>query len=225
MNVAVVYIYPMAGANGYLNLAARFITSYHRCPSEFEHQTIIVSQSSPASDETKFLFSSLPNVSHFTHDNSGYDIGAFQRVAREVPADLMIFFGATSYIKCVGWVRRAVESFIKYGDTLYGTMGHRGALPGVHPHIRTTGFWMNPQLLNRYPTIISRPDQRYGFEHGPNCLTSWIFNSGKTPWVVAYDDEYAIDKWDLIPNGYHQGDQSNLLTGDRMTAPPFYHTE
>jgi hypothetical protein len=223
MNVAVVYIYPFNGA-GYLDLASRFLNSYHRNPPEFEHQTIIVSQGEEPNDDTKYLFESLPNVSIMTHDNSGYDIGAFQHAARDIPCDLMIFLGASAYIKCTGWVRRAVESYTKLGNTLYGCMGNRG-VGDIHPHIRTTGFWMNPKLLNKYPTLISRSDQRYGFEHGSNCLTSWVSAQGKIPWVVAYDGEYAWENWDNVPSGYHNGDQSNLLTGDRMTCPPFYHTD
>lgn len=225
MKIAIVYIFPMDGALGYLDLAARFIHSYHRCPPEEEHQTIIVSQGK-VSEESHFLFLSLPNTTHFSHDNSGYDIGAFQHVSREIPADLMVFFGATSYLKCTGWLRRMRESFQKHGNTLYGTMGNRGvAHVGVMPHIRTTGFWMSPSLFNKYPMVVSRPDQRYLFEHGQNCLTSWIVNQGKIPWVVAYDGDYPMTQWDMIPNGYHQGDQSNLLSGDRMTYPPYYHVE
>lgn len=223
MNVAIVYIYPFNGA-GYLDLASRFLHSYHRHPPEFEHQTIIVSQGEAPNEETQYLFESLPNVSLMVHDNSGYDIGAFQHAARDIPCDLMIFLGVSAYIKCTGWVRRAVESYLKYGDTLYGCMGNRG-VGEIRPHIRTTGFWLNPKLLNRYPEIISRPEQRYGFEHGPNCLTTWISAQGKIPWVVAYDGEYAWQSWDNIPCGYHRDDQSNLLTGDRMTCPPFYHTD
>ena len=141
MRIACVYVFPMDGANGYLDLAARFIESYHRYPPEEEHQTIIVSQGGQVADGSEFLFASLPSVTHLVHDNSGYDIGAFQRAAREIPADLMVFFGATAYVKCSGWLRRIRESFQKHGDTLYGTMGNRGvAHVGVMPHIRTTGF-------------------------------------------------------------------------------------
>lgn len=226
MNIAVVYVYPKDGADGFLELAGRFMNSYHRCPPGLDHQTIVACQPGSDASGVAYLFDSLPNVRLLAHDNSGYDIGAFQRAAREVPCDLMVFFGATAYLKCPGWLIRMVESFAKNGDTLYGAMGNRGVPHvGVQPHIRTTGFWMTPQLLNAYPMRVMQPEQRYGFEHGANCLTSWISRQGKIPWVVAYDGEYQSPFWDSIPNGYHSGDQSNLLVGDRLTMPPYYHIE
>jgi hypothetical protein len=222
MKIAVVYV--LAQGDHYRNLAMRFIDSYQSHPPEAEHETIVVCQGELPTEEVQYLFQTLQNCRFVVHDNSGYDIGAFQFAARNSEADMMVFFGSTAYLKCVGWLRRMSEAFQAHGDTLYGTMGHRG-IPGtgIFPHIRTTGFWMSPALLRQYPRLIERPDQRYGFEHGESCLTTWVSSFGKIPWVVAYDGEYSWSMWDSIPNGYHQGDQSNLLSGDRMTAPPYYH--
>lgn len=225
MRIEIVYVFPFAGKNGYLELANRFLNTYHTFTPGVDHGTIIACNGSKADDETQYLFGSLPGVKFMEHDNSGYDIGAFQKAAATYDADLMVFFGASGYLKCVGWLARMVEAFQIHGDTLYGTMGNRGVVPaGVHPHIRTTGFWLSPALFRKYPIKVNRPDLRYPFEHGPQCLTSWVYGRGKIPWVVAYDGEYQMADWDRVPNGYHNGDQSNLLTGDRMTAPPFYHT-
>lgn len=225
MRIEIVYVFPFAGKNGYLELANRFLNTYHTFAPGIDHGTIIACNGAKADDETQYLFSSLPNVKFMEHDNSGYDLGAHQKAAATYDCDLMVFFGASAYIKCAGWLQRFAEAFERRGDTLFGCMGNRGAVQfGVYPHIRTTGFAMSPSLFRKYPHKVTKPEQRYPVEHGPQCITSWIYGRGKQPYVVTWDGEYQMAEWDNIPEGYHQGMQSNLLTGDRMTAPPFWHT-
>lgn len=156
------------------------------------------------------------------HDNTGWDIGAFQKAARSVPCDLMVFLGSSAYIRVEGWLKRMVEAYQLHGNAQYGATGNRGNGP-VHPHIRTTGFWMEPDLMNAYPVRVVRPEQRYPFEHGSGCFTDWVTSLGLESWVVSTTGEYLWPDWDLFPNGYHRGDQSTMLVGDRLTAPPFYH--
>lgn len=224
MKTAIVYIYPNAGAGGYFELAIRFLESYHAHPPGMDHESVIVCNGTPASEETQFYFGSLPNLVMLNHDGSGYDIGGFQAAARNHPCDLMVFFGSTAYLKHTGWLVRMVEAYHRHGDTIYGAMGNQGAQHAhVKPHIRTTGFWLSPALMNRHPIIVTRPEQRYEWEHGVTSLTSWLVSQGKQPWVVsARDGEWLLQACDSIPNGYHNGDQSNLLCGDRLTCPPYY---
>jgi hypothetical protein len=114
-------------------------------------------------------------------------------------------------------------AFQKHGNALYGSMGNAGdASVKVFPHIRTTGFWLSPTLFNAYPTVINKPEQRYPFEHGPNCLTEWVKSQGLKALIATWSGEYETGQWDSIPNGFHRGDQSALLTGDRVTDPPYY---
>jgi hypothetical protein len=220
MKVVIIYIYPN---NSYRGLADRFVNSYQVCKTNIEHELVVITQAFDPDDETRGVFSSIPNVRFIRHDNSGYDIGAFQKAAREIPCDLMVFLGASGYLKRQLWLDRMVEARQKYGDTLYGTMGNRGG-GGIQPHIRTTGFFMSPALLNQYPRVIDRPELRYGFEHGPECLTTWILGMNLVPWLVAHEGEYEMKDWDNIPKGMHKEDQANLLTGDRLTCPPYYPT-
>lgn len=223
MKVAITYIYPNAGAGDYFDLAVRFLDSYGKFPPGMDHDSIIVCNGQPATDETRFYFGSLPNLTCLDHDGSGYDIGGFQMAARTVPCDLMVFFGSTAYLNHPNWLFRMVESFNSHGDTIYGAMGNQGAQHAwVYPHIRTTGFWLSPALFNRYPIQVTRPEQRYEFEHGATGLTTWAIQQGKQPWVIAGDTDWVLGACDNIPNGYHRGDQSNLLAGDRLTLPPYY---
>jgi hypothetical protein len=223
VKISTVYVYPLVGSEHYLNLAVRFLKTYHEHPPGLEHESIIVCNGNPPDEETAFLFGSLPNVVFTHHDNSGFDCGAYQSAARNFPCDLMVFFGASTYFKREGWLKQMAESYEKHGAGLYGAMGNRGVIPiGVHPHIRTTAFWMNPEWMNAYPHRITRSDQRYGFEHGQDCLTSWVYRKRGRVMVVGWSGAYEQGLWDSIPNGYHRGDQSDLLAGDRNSEPPFY---
>lgn len=220
MTVAIVYIFPANAGEQYTQHAIRFIQSYIANPPGIAHESIIVLNGASRCTEIECLFSSLQNVRILEHDNSGYDIGAYQKAAAEVPADLMMFFGSTAYLKRPGWLLRMLQARMKHGDTLYGTHGNRGA-GGVQPHVRTTGFAISTSLLNQYPHRATRPEHRYEWEHGTTCLCSWIKKRGLIPWIVAGDGDYQWEQWDLIPNGFHRGNQSNLLCGDRMTLIPY----
>lgn len=225
MRVAITYIFPLNGQGQHGVKAMRFLDTYHKHPPGLDHDTIIVCNGGEASAETHFMFSSLPNLMMMEHDDKqGQDIGGYQYAALHYPCDLMVFLGGNSYLRREGWLKRILESFQKHGDTLYGATAHRG-VGNIHPHIRTTGFWMSPALLNQYPMRVTRNDQRYPFEHGPNCLTTWVTALGKTPLLVSWDGEYEWKNWDNVPNGYHKGDQSNVLIGDRLTMPPYHHCE
>lgn len=217
------YVFPNFGDEHYLNLAVRFLKTYHEFPPGMAHETVVVCNGNPPDEQTAFLFGSLPDLQFLHHDNSGFDCGAYQHAAQSHPSDLMVFFGASTYFKREGWLVRMLEAHLKYGPGLYGSMGNRGVIPlGVYPHIRTTAFWTTTELFNQYPHRIVRAEQRYGFEHGPHCLTSWAYSQRKPVMVVGWSGEYEQGAWDLIPNGFHRGDQSDILAGDRNSDVPFH---
>jgi len=223
MRVVIVYIYPSTlngQSDGYV---ARFLQSYVDNPTKVDHQSIVVCNGGKPNSELLCMFSCLRNLEFFEHDDSGWDIGAFQHVAVEVPADMMVFIGTSAWIKGKYWLDRMVAAFNKHGDHLYGCMGNQGNGSSVHPHIRTTGFWLRPAMLNNYPVKVRDYGQRYPFEHGQQCLTRHFWNHGRKAFVVSWTGEYEYPHWDSIPNGYHRGDQTNLLIGDRMTDQPYYH--
>lgn len=200
----------------------RFVESYNAYPPGIQHETIIVLNAHKQSPEIECMFCSLQNVKFLEHDNSGFDIGGYERASQKYPVDLMVFFGSSAYLKRPNWLMRFAEARVRHGDTLYGTHGNRGHLAvGVHPHVRTTGFAISSHLLNQYPHKATKPEHRYKWEHGENCLCNWIKKRGLIPWVVAGDGEYKWEQWDHIPNGFHRGSQSNLLAGDRLTCVPF----
>ncbi len=225
--IVCVFVYALDGNQGFAAKAANFAASYELNPPGMDHETLIVCNGVPANPESRALFNALPNVTFLDHDNSGWDIGAFQLAARTVDCDLMVFFGGHTYFRKPGWLARMWEAFQNFGDTLYGSTGNQGNIGvGVYPHVRTTAFWCSPGLLRDYPyrvTSVGGGGQRYEAEHGKTCLSNWVKQQGLTPWIVGWDLAMPLDQCDQIPGTYHQGDQFNVLVGDRMTCPPFHH--
>jgi hypothetical protein len=224
MTVKCVYVFPQVGDPKYFELGIRFLKTYHEFPAGLDHEMLIVCNGGDGiSDEAQFVFSSIPNCRFMHHDNSGHDIGAFQRAAKENPCDLMVFFGASTYLKGPNWLFRMADAFTKHGLAQYGVMGNRGVrAAGVEPHIRTTGFWCPPSLMNEYPHRITRAEQRYMFEHQKQCFTTWVKSRRLRSWVVTWDGEYLEPAWDSFPNGFHRGDQSAMLCGDHLSCPPWH---
>lgn len=220
MKTAIVYVH--AGA-AYLNHATKFVSSYHSCPPGGDHASVVICNGFAPTAFEQVLFGGLPNLTLLTHDNSGWDIGAFQMASRTVPADLMLFFGASAYFTAPGWLNRVEASVNRHGFGLYGVHGNAGdERVNVSPHVRTTGFWIAPSLLNKYPFIVNQAKNRYEFEHGQTSLANWITKQGMNVWVVTWHSEYLRHQWDSIPDGFHQGNQSALLFRDRLTDPPYY---
>ena len=181
------------------------------------HDTIVALNDARVTPEITCMFSSLPNVTFLERPGGiAQDIGAYQEAAATFPSDLMVFFGGRSYFRRGGWMDRVVTSYLKRGDTLFGATANRGD-GHAQPHIRTTGFWISPRLFNQYPHKITTNEERYPFEHGQNCLTSWIKRIGRIPYLVSWDGEYVWKDWDSVTNGFHRGNQSNVLFGDRVT--------
>lgn len=226
--IALIYCFPMNGHQGFAPLSLEFNNSYARNPPGLGHETIIVCNGATITDPSKDLFNALPNRSYFDHDNSGWDIGGFQAAARAATADMLVFCAVHTYFRKPGWLARMHEVYCELGDTLYGSTGNQGdPRVGVHAHVRTTGFWCSRALFNSYPHLVTQGGgggQRYAFEHGPDCLTSWVIRQGKTPWIVGWSQVWPVQQCDSFGNGFHQNDQAEVLVGDRLCCPPYYHT-
>lgn len=224
MTVSITYIYPANAGPQFTDYALRFVKSYNENPPAVRHDSIIVLNGAKRTSEIECLFSALQNVKFLEHDNSGYDIGGFQEASQRFPSDLMAFFGASTYFKGPGWLLRMLQAKIKHGEALYGVMGNRGETypRKVYPHVRTTGFWLSTELMNKHPVRVTRPEQRYEYEHGRTGLTSWVYQQRLKVFVVSWSGEYEWKDWDNIPNGYHKNNQSALLCGDHLAEPPYH---
>jgi hypothetical protein len=223
LKIDVVYVYPMNGNPQWDGYASRFISSYQSAAPCMVHNTIVVCNGGAPTAKEANLFAPLPNLVFLTHDNSGWDIGAFQKASRNSTADMIVFFGSSAYVQGAGWLARMAEPFVKNPEIQYGSMGNRGDMKiKIYPHIRTTGFWMQPALFNSYPHAITTPAQRFPFEHGSNCFTEFLERNGVKSNVVTWRGEYAWENWDVDPTGFNRGDQSSLLSKDRICDYPYY---
>jgi hypothetical protein len=225
LKIVLVYIYAEGGRNGYRDKAMRFVESYLKHPPEADHETVVVCNGVPVTPDARSLFARMPNCTFLNHDDSGWDIGGYQLAAMNVDCDLMLFCGGHTYFRRQGWLKRIVEVWEDHGVALYGATGNQGNGNGVHPHVRTTAFWCHPKLMNWYPYRVVQPGgggQRYEMEHGQTCLSNWFKQQGLKRYIVTFSGVYPLERCDSGVGGYHNGNQENLLIGDRLTCPPFH---
>ena len=224
MKIACVYVYPTAN-NGpsFARLAERFVTSYRDNPPMMDHMMVVVSNGGPANGKAHSQFSFIEGTKFIVHDNIGYDIGAFQNAAKHVICDLMVFFGSSTYFRGPGWLRRMVDVYEKLGPGLYGCTGNQGDRRfNVFPHVRTTGFWCNPQLINANPFKVNDNSERYPWEHGERCLTSFALSRNLPAMIATWNDVKPVHQCDSMVGGYHNDRQQNLIIGDVLCSPPYY---
>lgn len=216
MNIIVVYV--LWGESD----AIRFTTYYRQYSADYPH-TLIVVGNDPNWRNYKRHFEGIPCF-FIEGDNIGHDIGAFQSVANDVTCDLIVFFGSSSYVTAKGWLKRMVEAYQKHGRGIYGsTASGQDLRVGVYAHIRTTGFWMPPDLLKSYPYEVDSSQQsRYAFEHGQLNITNWVLNQGGKVLMVTWIGEYESHQWSTAPNAFRNGNQSAIIVRDRLCDPPFW---
>jgi hypothetical protein len=207
--VAVVYVYPIVGDDSHDDCARRFASTYRRFPGLADHTLHVMFN---GGDPTRDNLAALKPVSYVAHqhDDSGWDVGAFQRAARTIDCDLMVFLGGSTYFKRDGWLRRMVDVYAQYGPGLYGA----SASYEISPHIRTTGFWCDPAIVRAYPKQVVTYEDRYAFEHSQASLSRACSAARVDRWLVTWDQVYGEHEWRLADNIFRRGDQSNSLVFD-----------
>lgn len=207
LNVELVYVYSDAA------LAERFLESYDARPPGADHSLSVV-LNKPLEH---FKFPNFDGIKFIDHDNSGYDIGAFQLAAKLSSADLCLFLGSHPYFQFPYWLVRMIEAAQARGlENLYGAF----ATSLVRPHIRTSAFWCAPGLLTQiYPEPVTHRGSggdRYEFEHGDRSLTQRWIESGRQALLVTWDQVYGPEDWlDLRELQWWPPSQKNLLLRDK----------
>jgi hypothetical protein len=209
MKICISYVCPVANWPQFEQPIRRFISTYTTFPGNFPHEFHVICNGGASNPKILNLFSGLSPIYHY-HDNSGWDIGAFHKVA-SVDCDLMLFLGANIHFRRTGWLRRLIDAYKKFGPGLYGP----SASFDISPHIRTTAFMCDPRLIRAWTKNISRPKDRHKFEVGPISLTAAANRQGISCILVTWDGFYLQNEWRKAPNIFRRGDQSNCLMFDR----------
>lgn len=191
MIVKVVYVLPMLNVAKYGPAARLFSDSYMSCPpGESDHEIIVcLNGGNGVGPYQRKLFEPLP-VTFIEHNNWAKDIGAFQMAAATIPCDLLVCFGAHVHFHRPLWLDRIVQAFVENGPSIYAAWGFHQP----RPHLRTTAFWMPPELLNAYPHQVS-DRTRYEFEHGNDSLTLWAQRMGFEPMMVTFNEVIPMNRW------------------------------
>lgn len=205
MKIVVCYI---AVTNGGLteDYCARFVTTYHEFPPGIEHETIVVSNGGPLSQNITLLFWDM-NASMWPRENDpGWDITAYIAAARGpcADADMILCLGESVYFHREGWLKRLVDAWAKHGPGMYGPF----ASNLVRSHLNTTAFFTSPVLLRQSPV---NPRDRYGWEHGEHSFWRWVSGRGMPVRLVTWDGEWEPRSWRSPPNILWRGNQSNCL--------------
>ena len=194
LKISVIYCFPDILVSTYIPLARRFVDSYMRFPPGLcDHEIIVVVNCGrDGIKDYSRIFSPL-SCDFVMHDNQGKDIGAFQVLSRRLDCDLMICLGAPVHVCRSGWLDRIRNVYEQEGPGLYGPW----AFHQPKPHIRTTAFWLPPQLFRSYPHEIYNGN-RYEFEHGDRSIYAHATLQGMGTYQVTWDGCYANKDWHAV---------------------------
>lgn len=206
MKVAVAYCFPLVQIRKYFPAAKLFADTYRKCPPGYEHDLYVLCNGREASSNEKAVFDGI-TTRFLNYDNSGWDIGAFQRFGDIVQCDLLVCLGAHIHFHRAGWLAKMVEAVLEVGPGLYGCSGYLS--PDFH--VRTTSFWCEPELLRSYPAYVgSSRASRYEFEHGKTSFTRHVLKMGFPCTIVTWQARYPFDQWHE-----HAPDRNTILVRDQ----------
>lgn len=208
MKVCILYIAVTHG-NKTSDYIARFASTYHEHPPEYEHHTIVCCNGGPLSKEQCLLFSGIKCDFWPRANDPGYDLSAYMAAAKTVAADfeLLLCLGESNYFWKPGWLKRIVQAVEKHGEGMYGPF----ATHVVRAHLQTTAFAISPRLLLDYPLPVVDRVSRYEMEHGERALWRRLHRKGYPVNLVTWDGEWNPGQWRVPKNNLWSGDQSNVL--------------
>lgn len=181
----------MVNVATYIPMAKRFMLTYQvNPPGRTKHEVVVVvNGESGLSEWAKSQFVDFP-CRLLDHNNYGKDIGAYIAAADQLDCDLMVCMGTPVHFHKAGWLDRIHDTYLEHGPAMYGPWGFQSPLP----HLRTTVFWLPPELLLAYPFPVDSGG-RYAFEHSPNSMTLWSQKQGFEPRMVTWKETLMMKDW------------------------------
>jgi hypothetical protein len=139
-------------------------------------------------------------------NDEGKDMSAYQHVAAETDADFLVCFGESITIRHSGWLATVINARMQYGPGMYGFF----ASHMVRAHLNTTAFSMDTALMRKLPMVTTN-GMRYDAEHGPGCWWQRLYKTNLATMLVTASGAYGPGHWREVPNGMHNGNQSECL--------------
>lgn len=197
MRIAVVYCYPLVQTHTYFAMAKRFVKTWLDHPPGHDHELYVTTTGTHPGPNDLVVFQGLP-ARFVARDNVGWDIGCYQWAADNISCDLLVCLGAHVHFHHEGWLKRMVDAWVANGPGIYGCWGY----DAPDWHLRTTAFWISPELLSLYPeTVTSQRASRYAFEHGNQSITLRTIAIGFPACMVTMNGCFAYPDWpDHIPS-------------------------
>lgn len=185
---------------------ARFVGTYLAHPPEFEHDLLIVGNGGPLPRGVAPVFDVVKAKFLPRTNDPGWDISAYQQVARLFPCDMLVCLGESVYFHRQGWLRRFVEAWLMTGPGMYGFFSSNL----VRAHLNTTAFVTDPKLLMEYPRVRNHAE-RYDFEHGDHAFWRFVQNKRRPTKLVTWDGSWDPMLWRVPRNILWRGTQGNCL--------------
>lgn len=205
MKVTIAYI-AVAGGKETAGFVSRFVNTFRYNEPGATARLITICNGGPLDEETGWMLKSIGSE-FFPRSNEGWDLGGFLELAQSIDTDFLVCFGQSVFFHKPGWLKRLVGAREKFGPGMYGIWPSNNTTP----HLVTTGFAVDTELLRSWPTVKSKED-RYNFEHHPT-QSFWrrVQSLGKSVRAVMFSGEYGPSEWRIPHNGFWKGNQSDLL--------------
>lgn len=208
MRIVLAYITVTGGSKSDI-YSARFASSYMAFPPGVEHETLIICNGGPASNQIGVILAGMPKCRFWPRSNEGWDVAGYIEAARGPAqgADMILCLGESVYFHRADWLKRLVEAWEAYGEGMYGFF----ASNVIRSHLNTTAFATSPKLLADYPGVVITKQDRYNFEHGAFSFWRLLARQHRPTMLITWDGVWAPHEWRRPANILWRGDQTNCL--------------
>lgn len=188
------------------DLISRFVGSYLVCPPGLPHELIVLCNGGPLPMEQGLMLDAIGARFMPRVNDPGWDISAFQDLAKSTDADILVCFGESVYFHRPNWLNHIVHAWNQHGEGMYGFFSSHL----LRPHLNTTAFATAPKFLRQYAAVKSHP-ARYEFEHGENSFWRALHAWGVPVRLVTWDGSWQAGQWRYPKNILWRGTQENCL--------------
>ena len=212
----------------FLPFVTRFANSLREFDPGCEYELAVIENGGDEESikDCRAQFHGLPATFH-RYDGKGCDIGSFQHYARNIATENV--FQVCCVTRCYahrnGWLKELVEAREFWGPGLFGTSASR---EGGKFHFCTRAYAFDASDFKQYPTQIISRDQGTYFEVYDGNLHEWFRARNQATVLVWWSGDVNLTKarnpinefyW---PNGYRNGDQSEMLLWDKHSQAYAY---